>query len=521
MEYTGKTRFFSVLARDGGARSGRVRTDHGACDTPCFLPIASDGGLRALSFGQARECGTRMVMANAWYVYRKAGPEVLERAGGAHGHIGWSGALFTDSGGYQVFSLRDNSKIGRDGVSFGEEALTPESVIEMQTRVGADIMSVLDDCAPFPAGRRRIEDAVKRTTRWARRCQAAHERIGRRYDYGQVLYGIVQGGAHGGLRRRSIQEVAALDFGGYGIGGLSIGMPRAAIREMTALTCEGLPDDRPRHLLGVGLPGQVLEGIEDGADTFDCVLPVRKGQRGIAYTRRGEVRYKAPQPDRLRDAPLDEACTCATCQRHSREALRLLFKSDKPRAGQLAAQHNIHFYHQIMAEARAAIGAGRFAAYKTGFLQKWDAGEEGAPGPPAQRRPQVERPREGGIKRKKAKPAEAAIGAASAQAESAKTEKDPGHAAIAHIKATANNTLVTITDPGGNVLCWASAGSCGFAGSRRSTVFAGRAVATKAGEEAVRRGVREVEVRAKGAGDGLEGAIGGLEALGLSVRRSR
>ena len=137
MEYTGKTRFFSVLARDGGARSGRVRTDHGACDTPCFLPIASDGGLRALSFGQARECGTRMVMANAWYVYRKAGPEVLERAGGAHGHIGWSGALFTDSGGYQVFSLRDNSKIGRDGVSFGEEALTPESVIEMQTRVGA------------------------------------------------------------------------------------------------------------------------------------------------------------------------------------------------------------------------------------------------------------------------------------------------------------------------------------------------------------------------------------------------
>lgn len=364
----------------GGARAGVMRTGHGACETPCFMPIASHGSLRALSFEQAAACGSRIIMANGWYLYRNTGAEVLAECGGAHGHMGWDGILFTDSGGYQVFSLKDNSRITDEGVVFGtgtaSDTLTPEGVTEMQTALGSDIMMALDDCAPFPCSRTRAEAAVRRTTLWAKRSMEAHRRADRLHGYRQHLYGIVQGSTLENLRRRSAEDVAALGFDGFGIGGLSIGMERAAIREMTELTCETLPQQSPRHLLGVGLPHQILEGIADGADTFDCVLPIRKGQRGVAYTRGGALYYKRPHPPQYADLPLEPRCACRTCREWSREALRRLFRTDKGAAGTLAAIHNLHFYHEVLAEARAAIRDGRFPVYKDTFLAEWSSGEQ-------------------------------------------------------------------------------------------------------------------------------------------------
>jgi len=368
--------FFTVTCAThaGGPRTGRIETAHGAVDTPCFLPIASHGSLRALSFEQAAACGSRLLMANAWYIFGETGPERLRALGGAHGWMGWSGILMTDSGGYQVFSLKDNSRITDNGVAFGDDALlTPERVVEIQRHLGSDIMLVLDDCAPYPCADARAEEAVRRTSLWARRSMAAFQSTEPIQTRPQRIYGIIQGSTRDALRRRSIDEVAGLGFDGYGIGGLSIGMPRSAIRAMTELTSALLPADRPRHLLGVGLPNQILEGIADGADTFDCVLPIRKAQRGVAYTSTGERIYK--RPDRQPDEPLDSRCGCPTCASWSREALRRLFKSDKPRAGELAAIHNLSFYHGTLAAARKAIRQARFDAFKDAFIDQWEAGE--------------------------------------------------------------------------------------------------------------------------------------------------
>jgi queuine tRNA-ribosyltransferase len=376
----GATGFFSVTHSKGksGPRVGCLRTAHGQSETPCFLPIATDGTLRGVSLEQAAACGARALMVNAWHVYRQTGPEVLRQAGGVHRLMGWDGVVFTDSGGYQVFSLKDTSQIDDSGVSFAldTEVLTPESAIEIQKHLGSDIMFVLDDCAPYPCDRQRAALAVERTTQWARRSLAAHRTMPARYAHHQELFGIVQGSMREDLRTRSAEEVAELGFGGYGIGGLSIGMPRTVIREMTVLTCEHLPFDRPRHLLGVGLPNQILEGIADGADTFDCVLPIRKAQRGIAHTRHGELRFKLAQPAATRDRPLDTACTCSTCAVYSREQLRLLFKSDKAQAGLLAAIHNLHFYHSVVDRARQAIREGRFTEYMNAFLADWQGAEQ-------------------------------------------------------------------------------------------------------------------------------------------------
>jgi queuine tRNA-ribosyltransferase len=371
--------FFDVTHSQvqSGPRVGRLSTEHGICETPCFLPIASHGTLRALGFDQALECGTAIVMANAWYIFRNTSIEALRQSGGAHGQMGWTGILFTDSGGYQVFSLKDDSIITDDGVLFGGdgEVLTPEYVIEMQKHLGSDIMMVLDDCAPYPCDKTRGLEAVRRTTLWAARSMAAHNRLGEHYGRRQHIFGIVQGSTYEELRRQSCEEVAALGFDGFGIGGLSIGMPRSAVREMTYLSCNLLPSDKPRHLLGVGLPGQILEGIADGADTFDCVLPIRKAQRGVAYTRSGVLYYKRPQPPIQRDEPLDSVCNCSTCNVWSQEELRLLFKRDKQKAGTLAAIHNLYFYHQVLAGAREAIRANSFSTYRSDFMSKWNSGE--------------------------------------------------------------------------------------------------------------------------------------------------
>ncbi len=370
------TEFFEVTHATGrtGPRLGRMQTAHGTVETPCFLPVASHGTLRAISFDQAAKLGTQIVMANAWHVYRSTGEERLREAGGAHAVMGWKGVLYTDSGGYQVFSLRENSKITDEGVGFGEDFLTPESVVRMQRALGSDIMIALDDCAPYPCEKERAAEAVRRTTLWGKACMEAFERIPAVHGHSQQLYAIVQGSVFEDLRMESIAEAAALDCGGFAIGGLSIGMPRSDTRAMTAITCEHLPPDKPRHLLGVGLPGQVLEGIADGADTFDCVLPIRKAQRGIAYTTFGEVRYKDRERSKLKDAPLDPKCDCPTCATYSREELRQLYRTERETAGELASIHNLHFYHRLLEGTREAIREDRVPAYLNNFMARWKAG---------------------------------------------------------------------------------------------------------------------------------------------------
>ena len=375
---------FSVTHRnsDQHARVGHLKTAHGELETPCFLPIASNGTLRAISFEEAIECGTRIIMANAWHIYREAGPEKLRELGGVHHLMKWPGPLVTDSGGYQVFSLRDTSKITEDGVAFESavDSLTPESVVEMQKCLGSDVMFVLDDCAPYPCSKQRALEAVERTTSWAKRCMSAHKSLPRQYDHPQVLWGIIQGGAFKSLRKQSAEEVSRLGFDGYGIGGLSIGMSRSLIREMTVLTCESLPQDKPRHLLGVGLPWQVLDGVEDGVDSFDCVLPIRKAQRGLAYTAFGEVLYKhAPQPKDA-DLPLDPECDCSTCKKYTRQQLRDIYIKEKPVAGHLAVIHNIWYYHKLLERTRAAIREDRFLDFKEEAMLKWFPATDGIPG---------------------------------------------------------------------------------------------------------------------------------------------
>jgi len=350
-----------------------LRTPHGSFETPCFLPVASFGDLRAISFEEAKDCGTKIIMVNAWHVYKQAGAEKLHKAGGVHKFINWPQSVFTDSGGYQIFSLRETSRITDKGVVFDSqsgnnlEVLTPEYVVKVQRHIGSDIMTTLDECAPYPCSKKHAEKAMLRTNLWANKSVEAFNQINSHYGYEQDLWGIIQGGIYKGLRKRSVENLVQMEFGGYGIGGLSIGMPRTAMRDMTALVCELLPSDKPRHLLGAGLPQDILDGIEDGVDMFDCVLPIRKAQRGVAFTKSGVVRYKNSHQANLADMPLDIDCNCFVCKNYSREQLRRFYRTEKNLAARLAAIHNLYFYHHMIEGARKAIRQGSFATYKNSF----------------------------------------------------------------------------------------------------------------------------------------------------------
>jgi len=360
--------FFTITHSIGnkGPRTGIISTAHGTTETPCFMPIASNGSFRSLTFDQIDQLGTKLIMVNAWHVYREHGPVKLRESGGISKILGWKRLICTDSGGYQAFSLRDTCYITEEGVVFGEgdnEILTPFKVIEIQKALGSDIMIALDDCAPYPCTKERAIEAVQRTKKWGIESLAAHSQMESPYGFKQQLYGVIQGGMFNDLRIQSSLDAGELDFDGYGIGGLSIGMAQSQTREMTSVCTENLPFHKPRHLLGVGLPIQVLYGIENGVDTFDCVLPLRKAQRGVAYTSGGEVYYKHAQSECMMNEPLDPLCCCATCQNYTREQLRQLFKTDKVKAGELASIHNIYFYNNMMKNARIAIRENRFDSY--------------------------------------------------------------------------------------------------------------------------------------------------------------
>jgi queuine tRNA-ribosyltransferase len=371
---------FHLEARSGSARAGRVVTDHGEVPTPVFMPVGTQATVKGVTIDGLLESGARILLGNTYHLCMRPGVDLIEKAGGLHRFMGWDGAMLTDSGGYQVFSLASLRRLGDDGVRFRSHVdgslhmFTPESVMTAQARIGADILMSFDYFGGIPCPRQDAEHSVALTTAWARRGRAVN---GARFDrggYEQVVFGIVQGAEYEDLRRRSAEDIVALDFPGYAIGGLAVGEDRRQTRDITELCTALLPADRPRYLMGMGTPVDLVEGIARGVDMYDCVLPTRNGRTGTVFTRDGRVVLKnaANQHD---FGPIDAECACSTCRRYTRAYLRHLFLAGEMLGPMLTTQHNLHFYADVMRDARRSIVEGRFDAWRGAFVDRYARGE--------------------------------------------------------------------------------------------------------------------------------------------------
>jgi len=365
---------FAVVQRDPGsaARCGRLQTAHGVIDTPAFMPVATQGTVKGVLPAQLAEMGAQMVLANAYHLSLRPGIDVVEAVGGLHRFMGWNGALLTDSGGYQIMSLAPLRTIRDEGVTFRSHLdgsrifLTPEVVVEGQVRLGVDVLMPLDECVPHSSDAAAVAVALRRTSAWAER--SARVAVGA----DRHLFGIVQGGLDSTLRRAHAEQLAAIEFPGYAVGGLSVGEEREVTWEVAATTAAALPPERSRYLMGVGLPQDLLRFIAMGYDLFDCVLPTRNGRNGTCFTWQGRVNIRLAR--HARDAePLDADCPCPVCRQFSRAYLRHLASSGEMLGAQLATLHNLHFYQDLMRQARAQIAAGRYAAWAAERADAMDA----------------------------------------------------------------------------------------------------------------------------------------------------
>ena len=364
---------FELLATDGAARRGRLTTAHAVIDTPVFMPVGTQATVKALTPDDLETAGAQIVLGNTYHLLLRPGPDVVRELGGLHRFMGWRGAILTDSGGFQVFSLAKIRKISDDGVEFrapldgATRFLSPESVVEIQRALGADITMPLDECLAYPATHDATARSLALTLRWAERARAAHAAG----DGGQALFGIVQGGTYDDLRAEAVERTVALGFDGYAIGGLAAGgEPKPMMLELIARVAVALPADRPRYLMGVGKPEDLVESVARGVDMFDCVLPTRNARNGQAFTSVGPVTIK--QARWTRDpAPLDAACDCYTCRTFSRGYLRHLYVSEELLAYRLLTLHNVRFYLGLMAAMREAIAARAFEGFRARFLQDY------------------------------------------------------------------------------------------------------------------------------------------------------
>jgi queuine tRNA-ribosyltransferase len=367
---------FELLATDGAARRGRLLTPHGVVDTPVFMPVGTRGAVKSLGPDELAGLGARILLGNTYHLLLRPGPDLVRELGGLHRFMGWDGALLTDSGGFQVFSLAKLRRLSEAGVEFRSPVdgtahlLTPERVIEIQHALGADIIHPLDECLAYPATPEATERSLDLTLRWARRSLAAHAAGCDRADGGPALFGIVQGGMLPALRDRAVDETVALGFAGHAIGGMAVGEPKPLMYELTARVAARLPADRPRYLMGVGKPEDLLESVARGVDMFDCVLPTRNARNGQALTADGPLVIK--QARHARDpAPLQADCACLACRRFSRAYLRHLFLAEELLVYRLLSLHNLHFYLTLMAQAREAIAAGAFATFHARFRARY------------------------------------------------------------------------------------------------------------------------------------------------------
>jgi queuine tRNA-ribosyltransferase len=357
---------FDLLATDGGARRGQLHLAHGTVQTPAFMPVGTYGTVKAMSPTELTDIGFEMVLSNTFHLWLRPGLEVIERFGGLHRFMGWDKPILTDSGGFQVFSLGKLRKITEEGVKFASPIngdklfLTPEISMQIQRTLKSDIVMIFDECTPYPATEREAADSMRLSLRWAERSKAAHA------GNPNALYGIVQGGMYETLRDESARELIAMNFDGYAIGGLSVGEPKDDMARILAHTAPQLPADKPRYLMGVGTPSDLVAAVAQGIDQFDCVLPTRNARHGILFTRRGEIRIRNARW-KLDAAPVDPECDCHACTHFSRAYLHHLIRANEILGARLATIHNLHYYHRLLAGMRAAIEARRFADFTARF----------------------------------------------------------------------------------------------------------------------------------------------------------
>ncbi len=369
---------FTVQAKDSGSRArlGTMVTRRGTVDTPVFMPVGTRASVTGMTLSDLDSMKAQVVLANTYHLLLRPGPELFKQVGGIHNFMGWSGPVLTDSGGFQVFSMPNERRINEKAAHFRSyidgrtHKLTPELSMQMQHAIGSDIMMVLDECVDSTVDKSRARDAMERTHRWALRSLAA------RVDKEQALFGIVQGGVVPELRRESADFLIEQPFEGLAIGGLAVGDSRAQREDTTALTAELLPEDRPRYLMGVGTPPDLLYAVGCGVDMFDCILPTNLAWQGTAFTSTGRVKITRGAY-RTSEETLDEECLCFTCQNHSRAYLHHLMKCKEPLGPRLLSHHNLHYYTNLMARARDAISENRYAAFASFELGRIDKHEHG------------------------------------------------------------------------------------------------------------------------------------------------
>ncbi len=358
-------------SQENRGRIGLLETFHSQIETPVFMPVGTQGTVKAMTVDDLRQIGFKIILGNTYHLYMRPGVDIVSEAGGLHRFANWPESMLTDSGGFQVFSLAKLNKVTEQGVTFrshidgSAHLFTPERVMEIEMGLGADIAMVFDVCLPYPSDYQKAKEAMERTCRWAERCLTAHNRPD------QVLFGIVQGVTYKDLRQASARILAEMDFPGYAIGGLSVGEPKPIMYEALDYTVPELPEDKPRYLMGVGSPDTLWEGVERGIDMFDCVFPTRIARNGTALTSVGRVIIRDARY--ARDfGPLDPNCSCKTCTGYSRAYLRHLFKAGEILGGHLVTYHNLHFLHHVMEEIRTGLKTGTFAERKAEFFRMYD-----------------------------------------------------------------------------------------------------------------------------------------------------
>lgn len=385
---------FERIATDGvtGARAGRANTAHGSFDTPAFMPVGTQGTVKGLTQPMLEEAGASIILGNTYHLYLRPGHATINQLGGLHKFMSWERPILTDSGGFQVFSLNSLRKMNEDGVEFQSHIdgamhfLTPEKSMDIQAALGSDIVMAFDECTPFPAARDEAAESLQLTTRWALRSkqrllelhsnpEAADQTGIRIVNQTQALFGIIQGSTFLDLREQSLARLIEIGFDGYAIGGLSVGEEKPAMFEVVSHIAPMMPEDKPRYLMGVGTPEDIIEAVALGVDMFDCVMPTRNARNGQLFTSRGKLNIKN---SRHRDdsAPIDEACRCAVCARYSRAYLRHLYMSGEILGSVLSSLHNVSFYLDMMGSIRQSITLGTFNEFRDSFLSGLARGQD-------------------------------------------------------------------------------------------------------------------------------------------------
>lgn len=357
--------------KQSGARLGVLHTPHGDIETPIFMPVGTQATVKSMTPEELKEIGSQIILSNTYHLYLRPGHELVKKAGGLHEFMHWDKPILTDSGGFQVFSLGPLRKISEEGVEFrshldgSKHFLTPEKAMEIQNALGSDIMMAFDECAPYPASREYVKNSLERTTRWLERCKEAHKNPEK-----QALFGIIQGGMYKDLREQSAKEITAIDLPGYAIGGLSVGEPKPMMYDILEHTTPFMPVDKPRYLMGVGSPDDLIEGVIRGVDMFDCVLPTRIARNGTAMTSQGKVVVRnATYAEDF--TPLDPECDCYTCRNYTKAYIRHLIKTNEMLGARLITTHNLHFLLKLMEYIRQAIREDRLLDFREEFFTKY------------------------------------------------------------------------------------------------------------------------------------------------------